>query len=227
MAYKKTNWQDRQVEKPMTFTMTNNDNGTITLTPYPGVVNNEGTKVTASRMNNIENGIESGSVPTGCILPFGGTKAPAGYLMCDGSAVNRSTYLDLYSVIGTAYGQGDNSTTFNLPDMRSKVPAGIKAGSSFSALGKTLGEETHKLTFNEMPIHKHPLTSWRNPQTAQAQQTTGFGFTNDDRGFSNIATDGDGTAYTAHNFTGFGTAGGDVAHNNIQPSLVVNYIIKT
>lgn len=210
MAYKKTNWQDRQVEKPMTFTMTNNDNGTITLTPYPGVVNNEGTKVTASRMNNIENGIESGSVPTGCILPFGGTKAPAGYLMCDGSAVNRSTYSDLYSVIGTAYGQGDNSTTFNVPDMQGRIPAGIKSGSVFGALGKTLGEEEHTLTMPEMPRHRHDM--YYKDDGGKIQHDV---FVYD--GFLNNRSIGDA----------MGDSGEGKPHNNIQPTLVVNYIIKT
>ena len=151
--YEKQVWEDRQVEFPMTFTMTQNDNGTITLTPYPGVVSNEGTKFTAARMNNIENGIANGVVPTGCILPFCGNNAPQGWLLCDGSAINRTTYADLFAILGTNYGEGDNSTTFNLPDMRGKVAVGLNTNGAFDALGKSVGEETHKLTINEMPSH--------------------------------------------------------------------------
>src|SRR5215469_16888224 len=56
--------------------------------------------------------------PTGSFIPFAGATAPSGWLMCDGSAVSRTTYSALYAVIGTAYGAGDGSTTFNLPDMQ-------------------------------------------------------------------------------------------------------------
>jgi len=66
----------------------------------------------------------SGTVPSGGIIPFAGTSAPTGFLMCDGSAVSRTTYAALYSIIGTTYGSGDGSTTFNLPDMRGAFPRG-------------------------------------------------------------------------------------------------------
>src|SRR5947209_3792877 len=64
------------------------------------------------------------SVPTGSLLPFAGTAAPTGYLLCDGSAVSRTTEAALFAVIGTAYGKGDGSTTFNLPDMRGRAAFG-------------------------------------------------------------------------------------------------------
>jgi microcystin-dependent protein len=67
-------------------------------------------------------------VPAGTILPFGGAAAPSGWLLCDGSAVSRSTYASLFSSISTAWGYGDNSTTFNLPDMRGRFPRGRDAG---------------------------------------------------------------------------------------------------
>lgn len=67
-------------------------------------------------------------VPAGTILPFGGATAPAGWLLCDGSAVSRTTYAALFSSISTAWGYGDNSTTFNLPDMRGRFPRGRDAG---------------------------------------------------------------------------------------------------
>ena len=63
-------------------------------------------------------------VPPGMVLPFAGAAAPEGFLLCDGSAVSRTTYGDLFAAIGTAYGAGDGSTTFNLPDLRGRVAAG-------------------------------------------------------------------------------------------------------
>lgn len=66
----------------------------------------------------------SGAVATGAYMPFAGASAPSGYLLCDGSAVSRSTYSGLFAVCGTTYGIGDGSTTFNLPDLRGFIPAG-------------------------------------------------------------------------------------------------------
>ncbi len=67
-------------------------------------------------------------VPTGMIAPFGRATAPSGWLICDGSAVSRTTYADLWTAIGTNFGQGDGSTTFNLPDLRGKFPRGVDGG---------------------------------------------------------------------------------------------------
>ena len=63
-------------------------------------------------------------LPTGVILPYGGASAPAGFFLCDGSPVSRTDYAGLFALIGTAFGTGDGSTTFNLPDMREVVPVG-------------------------------------------------------------------------------------------------------
>lgn len=207
--YEKQIWEDRQVEYPMTFTVTENLNGTVTLTPYPGAVSNEGTKFTAARMNNIENGISNGSVPTGCILPFGGEIAPEGWLLCDGSAIDRTTYADLFSVLGTTYGVGDNTSTFNLPDMRGKVPVGLNTKGVFDTLGKSTGEETHKLTISEMPSHSHALAIAGGTDAGRIDRV-------------DLADYDYGRWYSHVKETG-----GSQAHNNIQPSLVFNYIIKT
>lgn len=207
--YVKQMWEDRQVEFPMTFTMVENDNGTVTLTPYPGVVSNEGTKFTAARMNNIEDGIFNGSVPTGCILPFGGNNVPQGFLLCDGSAVNRTTYADLFAVLGTTYGEGDNSTTFNLPDMRGKVAVGLNTKGAFDSLGKSTGEKAHQLTIAEMPSHEHNLAIDGGSDAGVMDRVMLNGY-NSARWYSNVRA-----------------TGGNQSHNNIQPSLVFNYIIKT
>lgn len=88
----------------------------------------------------------------GAVVPFAGSVAPSRWLLCDGSAVSRTTYADLFAVVGTTYGAGDGSTTFVLPDLRDRFPVG--AGTSY-ARGDTGGEAEHALTTAEMPSHAH------------------------------------------------------------------------
>ena len=92
------------------------------------------------------------SEPAGIVMPFAGSVAPQGYLLCDGSAVSRTDYADLFAAIGTTYGAGDESTTFNLPDLSGRVVLGV---SQSHALGTTGGEATHTLTEQELPAHSH------------------------------------------------------------------------
>ena len=94
------------------------------------------------------------SEPAGIIMPFAGTVAPENYLFCDGSAVSRTTYATLFAVIGTTFGAGDGSSTFNLPDLGGRVPLGVSQG---HALGTTGGSETVTLTESELPAHVHEV----------------------------------------------------------------------
>jgi len=71
----------------------------------------------------------------GTIKPWGKATAPNGYLLCDGSAVSRTTYADLFGVIGTTYGTGDNSTTFNVPDLQGKFPQGKSGTTNLATTG--------------------------------------------------------------------------------------------
>jgi len=148
-------------------------------------------------------------VPPGVILPYGGATAPSGYLLCDGSAVSRTTYADLFDVIGTTYGAGDGSTTFNLPDLKGKVPVGKDSSQAeFDTLGETGGAKTHTLTEDEIPSHAHTIEG----------RTGGSG--GPDRVVKGNYTD---------NITNLSTSsvGGGQAHNNLQPYITLNYIIKT
>lgn len=80
------------------------------------------------RTAGIERGdlhVAVGIVPTGSVLPFAGPSAPSGWLLCDGSAVARAQYVELFALIGTTYGAGDGSTTFNVPDLRGRVAVGV------------------------------------------------------------------------------------------------------
>ena len=90
----------------------------------------------------------------GAILPFAGSVIPEGFLLCDGRAVSRETYGNLFYEIGIAYGAGDGSTTFNLPNMTNRVP--VCDGSGLQ-LGSTGGEESHVLLGSELPGHTHSI----------------------------------------------------------------------
>jgi microcystin-dependent protein len=156
--------------------------------------------------------------PTGSGMQFFGSVAPDGWLFCDGSAVSRATYADLFAVIGTTYGAGDGSTTFNLPDFRGRagIGAGTGTGLTSRALGAKVGAETHQLTTSEIPSHYHDAGLL----TAKVQATGG----------SNTTAAG-GSANGGGSFNGAiggqtATAGGGGTHNNMQPSLVCNFIIK-
>lgn len=161
---------------------------------------------------------------TGVVLPFAGATAPAGWLLCAGQLVSRATYAALFAAIGTAYGAGDGSTTFGLPDLRGRVPAGkdnmggtaanrlTTAGSGVNGatLGAVGGTETHTLTEAQMPAHSHRYNDAFN-DNAVGGNVTGGG--NQGRPASNAAAVS-------------GASGNSQAHNNTQPTLVANYIIK-
>jgi len=95
------------------------------------------------------------TVPTGVIQMWPNVAAPAGWILCNGSNVSRTTYADLFAVIGTTFGAGDGSTTFTLPDLRGKFIVGYNsADADYNAIGKTGGEKKHTLTQAELPAVK-------------------------------------------------------------------------
>src|SRR5690606_24360714 len=96
-----------------------------------------------------------GFAPTGSIMAFAGTTAPDGWLMCTGQAVSRTTFKRLFAVLGTTYGPGDGSTTFNLPDLRQRFPLGKAASGTGSTLGATGGAIDHT---HSGPSHTHSMS---------------------------------------------------------------------
>lgn len=163
-------------------------------------------------------------LPSGVYMPYGGSSAPAGWLLCDGSAVSRTTYADLFTAIGTAYGVGDGATTFNVPDMRGRIPLGKDnmGGSSANrvtdasadSVGGTMGEETHLLTGAESGVkgHSHSIP-------AQEGYAAGTGYLGGRSSTSAPAWNASTSAVSASDASS--------AHNNVQPSLTGNCIIKT
>jgi microcystin-dependent protein len=170
-------------------------------------------------------------VQIGTVQILAGTP-DSGWLVCDGSAVSRSTYARLFAVIGTSFGAGDGSTTFNLPDLRGRVPVGSGTGTGLTArtIGQTMGEETHTLTITEMPSHNHnildnghshtPLSPATVFRGAHAGGTSGYATTN--AGQTVDQSVGTGTSTTGILIL---NTGGGAAFNQMQPSLVLNYVI--
>jgi microcystin-dependent protein len=165
-------------------------------------------------------------IPAGLLSPFAGATAPTGWLLCYGQAVSRTTYAALWAAIGPQWGNGDGSTTFNLPDMRGRTTAGGDAmggsaanritvggsGIAGASIGNSGGSETHTLTSAQIPAHTHPINGGN---SYFLMRTTGG---------SVGLTSGTGLADTVSN-TSSNSGGG--AHNNVQPTAIVNYIIKT
>ena len=203
--------------------------------------------------------------PVGEVTMWTTNTAPTGWLVCDGSAISRTTYSGLFAVIGTVYGAGDGSTTFNLPNLKGRVVVGRdSADADWDTLGETRGSKTHTLVASEMPSHTHTQTAHNHSQSPHAHffwvTSTSAGshnhtYTWDDsstiqRGSGSFSTGSAPTPQTdntstagahTHDVLGYtanetavnieATAtnqntGGGGAHNNIQPSIVLNFIIR-
>lgn len=170
--------------------------------------------------------------PIGSIISFSGTSIPNNWLLADGSEVSRETYPELFQLIGTTYGDGDGSTTFNLPDMRGKIGVGLSTDDNdFGVLGNTTGEKQHVLTTEEQPHLTGQLQfrdkSGDNIVACYPNLNTSGVFTYQNHAGAqwSVSINSGGTAKKNALIT-FDNGGQDAGHNNIQPSLVVNYIIK-
>lgn len=185
----------------------------------------------------------SGGPATGTISPYGGGTAPTGYLLCDGSAVSRATYVDLFGVISTTFGAGDGSTTFNVPDLRGRVAVCKSAAGTFASLATATGAESVTPTGT---VAAPTFTGTASIATSAVSAGTPAGTINAHTTAGDSNTTG-GTAKVTgpgtHTFTG--TALGTHQHtltpagtnsapaftgaamSVVQPSLVTQYIIKT
>lgn len=185
-------------------------------------------------------------VPTGAITQFAAASAPSGWLLCDGSNVSRTTYAALFEAIGTTYGAGNGSTTFGIPNLKGRVPVGLDTSQAeFDALGETGGAKTHTLTVSEMPSHTHTQDAHTHTGTTnnngshshgyiQPYNTSGmgpagsYGFYHYARGAITDAAGEHAHSFTTNSATATNqNTGGGQAHNNLQPYIVLNYIIKT
>lgn len=173
------------------------------------VQNGVNKKITADKIGTGQGGGDT--LPIGTIMPYTSDTIPNGWLLCDGSAFSASEYPELFDLIGVTHGWDENRNPL-LPDMRGRVVVGKKAATSandteFSTLGKTGGEKEHTLTVAEMPSHNHEVylddqgTGGKWGPLGTVQQTTQV-------------------------FTTTNNVGNGQAHNNLQPYIVTNFIIK-
>lgn len=167
-------------------------------------------------------------IPSGAILPYGGASAPSGFVLCDGSAISRTAYAALFAILGTAYGAGNGSTTFNVPDLKGRSPLGSGAGSGLTArtIGQSGGEESHALSANENGQHTHAATVTDPGHNHAVGRLVGFTLGPND------AVENQGTSYNSQlNTTGISVSNANsglgTAHNTMHPYCVTNFIIKT
>jgi len=193
------------------------------------------------------------AVPSGSVIPFAGSTAPSGWIICDGSAISRTTFATLFALIGTTYGAGNGSTTFNIPDLRGRLVAGFDSanatgrltssatgGVSASALGNAGGEQAHSLSSTELASHNHSVSgntggeSVSHTHSVSVPGTTGGGASTIAQVLAGTntapfsASVGSNNNDHTHSFNvTSGSAGSGSAHNNVQPTLIMNYIIKS
>lgn len=194
----------------------------------------------------IQGPIGATTIPAGAIMMWTTLTPPAGWLLANGIAVSRTTYSVLFTAIGTSYGTGDGSTTFNIPNLTARVPVGYDASTiDFNAVGKTGGEAKHILLPNEMPSHNHAIDPPNTVTDTQGnhQHTSVDGgniVTTAATNFAGLSVSAGGnpsSPYTsfagnhAHNLDipsfNSGTAGSSLSHNNLQPYLTLPFIVKT
>lgn len=164
------------------------------------------------------------SFPVGTVLSFAGSTAPTDWLLCAGQAVSRTTFAALFAVVGTTYGAGDGSTTFNVPDLRGRVAAGKddmggtaanrltntgtgNPGINGTALGAAGGVDRHTLTSAQLAPHTHTIGAGNNQGLSAGGLTVGVS--------------GGSSPYNS------GSTGTGDAHPNAQPTIVLNAIIRT
>jgi len=175
-------------------------------------------------------GIEG--IPTATIVPWTSASVPSGFLECNGAAVSRTTYADLFAIVGTTYGAGDGSSTFNVPDLQDNVAVGK---SNNKALGSTggantvtstgnVGGSTANATLSTAQLASHTHTKGRHANSGSNPK----GFNNLDNQFRGAGPDNTGSAGSGggHSHNMSATFSGD-ATSVVQPYLTIIYIIKT
>ena len=174
--------------------------------------------VTKEEFNNLV------TVPIGAVQQFAGSTAPDKYLICNGQAVSRTTYAELFNIIGTTYGAGNGSTTFNVPNIQDRIPVGK---SSTKNLGATGGSETNTIAKANLPnytlyseSHTHTYTGYTTTNSHGLKSDGDAGYKGQVKLTSSSNRTSGGTTITVK------SGGSGTALNNMQPYIVLNYIIR-
>jgi microcystin-dependent protein len=209
----------------------------------------DGTSLTADSSQT--NGLAwEQTIAPGIVAATATSGAPAGWLKCQGQAVSRATYTNLWNALGTTsspWGQGDGSTTFNVPNLQGVVIIGVGTNATHSLTARALaayyGEENHTLVLSETPVHNHPFSANTGTESVghthasvngyepivQASGSFGrvVGGTNDAQAATGATTSDISNTHTHSLFGTTGNAGSGGGHNTLQPSVGLNYVIKT
>ena len=193
----------------------------------PDLTQDEVTILANDNFNQVRMSLES-LVPAGAVTMTAATKVPVGWLLCDGSAVSRTLYASLFASLGTTYGVGDGSTTFNLPNLKGRVPAGFDSSQTeFNTMGKTGGDKNLQAHTHSTPDHNHYGGASANDVNSSASQGYPAG-----NNHTSYRTSDRGVAYAVNAaaiWGGGSTTGssGSGSGQNLQPYIVLKYIIKT
>jgi microcystin-dependent protein len=191
----------------------------VTQAEYDALTQTEKDEGTFFITDDLVSAIVDDTLVVGSIQIWPSDTIPYGWLLCNGQAVSRTDYSELFATIGTTHGSGDGSTTFNVPDMRDYIVIGKSStDTNIDTIGKKYGSKTHTLATTEMPEHKHGFRAIKDYINTDSDNANG--------GAKAMNAAGDNNGYTNYSTSAIDNAGGGQAHNNMQPSIVENYIIK-
>lgn len=183
------------------------------------------------------------NIPIGGMMDFIGPTAPnSSFVLPFGQAINRTNYATLFALVGTTYGAGDGTTTFNVPDLRGRVvagadgmggslagrlnAAGITGAMSGAGLGAVGGEQAHALTTPELAAHTHANTLTDPGHSHTDHMNISFGASGSTFGLQGGASSGTTSTNTTGITINNASAGSGNAHNNVQPTIVLSKILR-